>query len=55
MHLLLVVDEDVVNEIVAFFLLADETKTIIKSTVNIFKKYYDLWSKSSCNYVQHSH
>ena len=38
-YLLLVVDGDELSEIVALFILADETKIVIEYIVNVFKKY----------------
>ena len=43
-YLLLVVDGDGLSKIVDFFVLSDETKTVIESIVNVFKKYNEAWS-----------
>ena len=48
-YLLLVVDGDGLNEIVALFILADETETVIESIITVFKKYV---VKNSCYYVR---
>ena len=39
MYLLLVIDWDGLSGIVALFIMVNETKTLIESTVNVFKKY----------------
>ena len=38
-YLLLVIDWDGLSGIVALFIMADETNTLIESTVNVFKKH----------------
>ena len=49
-YLLLVIDGDGLSEIAALIILADDTKPIIESVVNIFKKYNHSWEKNSRNY-----
>lgn len=39
MYLILVIDWDGLSGIVALFIMVNETKTLIESTVNVFKKY----------------
>ena len=38
-HLLLVIEGDLLSEIPALIILADDTKPVIDSVVNTFKKY----------------
>ena len=45
-HLLIVVDGDGLSETVALFILADEAKIVIESTVNVFKKHNESWLKT---------
>ena len=51
-YLLLVIDGDGLSEIAALIILADDTKPVIESVVNIFKKYNHSWEKNSRNYVR---
>ena len=52
-YLLLVIDGDGLNEIAALIILADDTKPVIESVANIFKKYnHSLGKKNSRNYIR---
>ena len=44
-YLLLVIDGYGLSEIAALIILADDTKPVIESVVNIFKKYNHSWGK----------
>ena len=44
LYLLLTIDGNGMSEIGAMFMLADETKDFIESTINIFKKYSPKWT-----------
>ena len=45
-YLLLVIDGDGLSEMAALIILADNTKPVIESVVNIFKKYNHSWEKT---------
>ena len=52
-YLLLVINGDGLNEIAALIILADDTKPVIESVANIFKKYnHSLGKKNSRNYIR---
>ena len=51
-YLFFVIDGDGLSEIAALIILADDTKPVIESVVNIFKKYNHSWEKNSRNYVR---
>ena len=51
-YLLLVIDGDRLSEIAALIILADDTKPVIESVVNILKKYNHSWGKNSRDYVR---
>ena len=51
-YLLLVIDGDGLSEIAELIILADDTRPVIESVVNIFKKYNHSWEKNSRNYVR---
>ena len=45
-YLMLAVDGNGLSEIVALFLLADESKEVIESAVEAFKKYNSSWTQT---------
>ena len=46
-YLLLMIDGDELSEIAALIILADDTKPVIESVVNIFKNYNHSWEKTA--------
>lgn len=43
-YLLMGIDGDVLSEVVAMFIVAEETKEVIQATVDLFKMYNPFWN-----------